>query len=47
MSTFIYLFRGRQVTAFPEWGQNLELAAGAIQEALCRMFERVARVLMA
>ena len=27
--------------------RNVELAAGAIQEALCRMFERVANVLMA
>ena len=47
MSNFTYLFRGRQAMASPEWGQNLELAAGAIQEALCRMFERLARVLMA
>jgi hypothetical protein len=47
MSTLIYLFRGRQVTASPEWGQNLDLAAGAIQEAICRMFERVAKILMA
>jgi hypothetical protein len=46
MSTFTYLFRGRQATASPEWGQNLDLAA-AIQEALCRMFARVARILMA
>jgi len=47
MSTFTDFFRGKQAMASPEWGRSFELAADAIQEALCRLFERLARVLMA
>jgi hypothetical protein len=47
MSELTDLFRAREASASPEWGQNLELAARVIQEALCHLFERVARVLMA